>query len=325
MSFPRFALLLLLSPYPAGAGLKDGEVVSDGALDRGETSSALQALSLVQGTSAGSAVLNGTMPEFHLSTRAFISSDIRAETSYARARVDFADTITLEAPGVPPGTELTLRLGWTVDGTVVSSSSLFIRSLSQAMLSAGDGAQVWLQESNSFDAPAHSDPDGPVEFDFVVKEGQPEPDNILLTAAIQSVTGLPGSLYGSSYSGAPVAALGLTFIGVISVRDSKHQEIPIWTISSSSQFDYGRGEAEPTLSTPVLTIKASTAPDSSSLELRWPTSRLESYQLQSSPNGIDWLPEATVIGDDLPATVTIAKTAPRRFFRLEYGFKSSGP
>jgi hypothetical protein len=314
----RALLVLILSPVSALAGLRDGEVVTNATSDSGSTVLASTPLSLVQGSADGVATLNGTMANFSLSSNAYVDNILGSTAAFADARVDFADTIIISAPGVATGEPIQLRIAWNVSTTTTAAASPRIFSLAEAKLEGP--LQTWSRSANNFGAPATRDPNGRVEFDFILQEGVSSPDNIRLTAAIQSITGLPGSVAEGTYFGNPSAALSISFIEVVSVSDHAGTTLPIWSIQSTSQFDYGEGSAPPRLSQPSLIIGPSTF-GTSHYRFTWQTSELERYELMSSANLTDWKLEATVDGDDTVASIDLPKDGPLRLYRLEYALK----
>jgi hypothetical protein len=253
------------------------------------------------------------MNSLNLNASAHITSSLRQTSAVGQTQAEFTDIVTVSAPGVPPGAPLTLRLAFWVSGSTNLNSGSKILCTSR-IAAVGPLEQIWEKTSANDGTPLANDPNGTVEFEIPVVEGDPSQSKVLVAFIAESVCGLTGSDIFGSYNSQATCSLSAQFLHATLV-DASGKVLPIWTIESESMFDYGEGDATAVLSNPPLSMSFPPGAPGT-VRLSWQTNELESYTLESSPDCLTWTGESTVTGNDLTAAVNLPRPGGRHFYRL---------
>lgn len=325
------ALLVVFGSRNVTAGLEEAQVAVFGLSPKTapNTSSWDQLITLQDGNITNFAQLNGDMASLGMSTSAQLTSVTPSNVRVAQATADliFRDALTLEAPGIPDGTDLKVRIAWKVSGSgTVANDSTFDFILAQTSLRlTGPGSQVW-QRVGSDPGASTLDPFGEVVFEFDIKEAVPEDENVrlIVNSASQCAFLNESIMLPSPYSSEAASNMTVDFCGIVDVRTPGGTEIGLWTVTSESGLDYGEGTSAPSPVDPEVFIIPS-PDDAGFVRLSWQSSLFEEYTVEGRSGPGDWTSETPVPipGDDSVLILDLPRTDPLRLFRVESALKPS--
>lgn len=260
------------------------------------------------------AALSGDMTNLSLHTFAQIADISNDRAANTQSEVSFVDAITLNAPGIPTGTDLLVQIAWKVTGSDSVTSTNASIQVGSSLLLDGPGSQKW-QRFRQEPGPDSVDPFGQVVFEYPIKAGTPEPGNVNMTATAACTAGFVLPIFPVTYNAEADADIDIEFCGIVDVKTTGGTDIGLWTVAAESLLDYGEGTQAPTLSSPALTIGPSpNGPDF--VRLSWQGSLFETYTIEGSDGVAAWSNDATAPGEDGVINIDLMPASEPRIYRL---------
>ena len=311
---------LLCLPH-SHAFLENASVQANSNIDTGSTSSAAQNLSLSEvfpgslGFGSASSSIFGPMTSLTMSSSGSITSTNFQNASNAISDVTFADQLTLEVPGLPPGTTVLAKIAFDIEGTVSFNANGEV--LIQASSLVQGPQNSWQRQTGNTGGPFNFDDEGTVEFIFPIQVGETGVTNVELSAT--TATSCARDPLGDplvSFSGNASANLGVDFVGITDVTTVSGIKLFGWTADAGSNLDYGEGDPPPPPpAVPLLTIAPSIVTPGH-LTVAWEADPTQSFIIQSSTDGLGWFREQDIFLQTGSFEVDPAGGKPFQLFRI---------